>query len=327
MTPLSTQPNSRRHLAALPTWRILVGLGVCAGCLGALLAQATGKGEQSSSSVEPRVGINGGDLPPATVRPGEVLFSPSGSPRWRGALLPAETPEIIGRFGVGNGLSPSDLAVTWFWNAVKVDQVSVAVEAARRGIGGIAEVKLRPPHGVASFGPGIGEVEVAAEGKTVARGTFTTAPASAQLLAAKDPDPLGVQVIGAQTAREVDLARNHVAAEAFFAPGQKVWLVFDYERADPGGAFEVRWFGEGTELRRARTTVTCRDARGRGVAWLEPRKPDGLPAGQYTASLTYGGQQTPLARCSFRVVPALVPTPPPPPVKQAPPATSQARPR
>lgn len=305
------------HYTGLPT-RLMVPTFCLLGCaLGGIVAlwahgdRPVSAQPGAASAMDPEGRLAQG------ARPNEVVFSAAGCAPGASPLVPAESPEIVAEFVKPSGGGESPMTATWSWNGAALQAMPVGPMPPR----GDRHVRLalRPPGGQPVFGPGIGELEVACEGRVVVRGSFTTAPAAVLLSAQKAPETVGATVRSAVTARAVDMKTGRATPEREFSPSGRVWVAFDYQGADPGGVFTVRWFGRGNEMRAARTEVTSGGEKGTGVAWLQPTKAGGLPEGDYSVTITYGGQSAVLAQCNYRVsarpgrlVSPATPTMPPP---------------
>ncbi|MCE5217856.1 hypothetical protein LLH03_12600 [bacterium] len=234
------------------------------------------------------------------LSPGVMVFGPQAALAACGApLLPAEAAEVHGYALLPKG-DQGALRAEWWWQARPMGEMPVGL-GRLPALGIVAHVELRAAGGK-TFGPGVGEVEVTRSGQRVARGSFTTAAKAQEILAQEQPPTIETRITRLQTARGTDAQGKAVSPGADFEGTEKVWAVFNFQGADVGAAFTVRWYCEGHELAAARCSVPVKAAEGSGTAWLAPGKGQALPPAKYKVTVSYGSDVQVLGEAEWQVV-------------------------
>lgn len=217
-------------------------------------------------------------------------------------LLPADERIVYGFFRLSPGVRLSEVKAEWWWNgrsigappleAISGPDAGRIVIRATLSAGGEGRV----------LGPGLGELEATCRGARVARGSFVTAEQAVEILSQAEPPARQTAVRSMVASRGVDGEGQPSGPTSVFNGQEKVWVVFEYEGADAGAAFVVRWYCDNHELAPARRTVNAPGERGFGHAWIAAGPGKRLPAAEYGATVSYGSEAQVLGQCKFRVV-------------------------
>lgn len=234
-------------------------------------------------------------------RTAEVRFSleptpPAATP----PLLSGETRGVYAFFDLPPDINLADVDAAWWWNGEERGAVNLGVLTRNEETGASIRAALVEPSGN-TLGPGVGEFEATYAGVRIARGSFVTAEQARGILAQPDPPTQQTTVRNLVTAGGVDDQGRPQGPTTSFDGSEKIWAVFEYQGADAGAAFVVRWYCEGKELPPARTEVTVQGEAGIAHAWIGAAPGQALPPADYEVTVSYGAADTVLAQAEFRV--------------------------
>lgn len=215
-------------------------------------------------------------------------------------LLSGETRGVYAFFQLPEDVDIADVQAAWWWNAEKVGPVNLGVLTRDEEVGVTIRAALVAPSG-AVLGAGVGEFEATHAGVRIARGSFVTAEEATDILAQPEPPARETAVRNLVTALGVDDDGRAHAPAAEFDGDDRIWVVFEYQGADAGAAFVVRWYCEGHELPPARKEIVVPGERGRAHAWLGAGPGGQLPPAEYEVRVSYGAEGKVLGQGRFRV--------------------------
>lgn len=300
--PADLQPRPSPYWPP-PPW--LIAVLVVTACLGAaLLGRLIAAHRSPAAEVAPRDALPAGLASPfADRRAQAVVFSAEATPPETDTpLLPSSVEAVYAFFSLPERVNPDELTLMWWWNGGEMAAPPVEVLDTDQGPA-LARVTLAPGEGAGPLGPGVGEFEARRGDLRIARGSFVTADEAVDILAQPEPPVVETAIRGIVTARRVGEDGDPEDTSEEFGGDARIWVVFEYEGADPGAVFAVRWYCEGQELTAARREIPIEAARGRGHGWISAGPGEELPPARYEATVSYGPEGVVLGRHSFSVVP------------------------
>ena len=272
----------------------------------------------------PAAGIRAG----AIARPGQpttpsnqsrelIVFSTTESaPSTTPDMLPAGVPAVYLFYDFPQIPASAVPRVRWWRDGRLIGEVPAAYIQPQAGMGAAGKAVLRAPKG--SLGAGIYEVELTL-GERRVTASFVVAWGAAQIASLPAPAESEVEISNAVIAAAVAADGSPRQPLTQVASGsQRIYFVFRYQKAEPGTALVVAWYGGQEAITSATREITLPAAAGWANAWLEAPATSPLPPGGYRAVVTMAGDEQALGSATFAIGPAA-------PVRAAPaPQTSGA---